>query len=429
MILKKFFFHLILFIHVFISVGLCTEKTDKDELSSEKKLRNYLEPSLILSDVTNRQISESSTLWKQPLTGVSSYPKEIEEIYEAYGGIYSYGAWILTTRNTMRKLAHSSSIGDPISTLYLAHAFNQTCYVSEDICPLTAQLYEKAFQDLDKIASQPNHPYFNKANCLLAMEHDSSVFIGYSKKIPYKGDTGLIYLKNIKNKEASLLKKIINIKHNLIKDDIAERLLIEENLKCYPGIFLKIVNLLNLKIPSKISILEKSVKIFEHPAFFMALADSYKRYFEWTNSASYKEKAINMFEKAGELGCPAAYMEMTAFIAPYEIVGNFFDFTGVESLEDLNKCKEYLEKAVRLEFPAAFYNLAFVTREYSIKEEDKEKLAESMLKLWKQAAQYGFWNVYNFLEDFIDEGDNFLAVYPSLEIEKEKLFKQAMNKM
>jgi hypothetical protein len=446
MVLKLF-----VFMTTIVSAGLCAQETGQVERPSKKTHVNDSKAlSSPLLDITNERSakenlastpapSDIKTLptkdaqHQQKHVEISpTYPKHaIEDVYLAYGGPLSRGDWILTTRDTMRLLAQGARMGDPVSTLYLAHAFDQTVYVDQRRCRFAHKLYIKAFHALEEIALQPGHSLYSKAKCLLAWECDTSPLMNqciHNRTEPYNAEK---YLKNLDTLETRLLRSIDALKSRDETTTI-DSFLSEEVLRTYPEIFLRAITFLNDSRYNYTEILEKAIQIYEHPAFVLKLADRYRYLYEEGGRVSFRDKSFSLYERAGKLGVGIAYREMVSFLIRYRSIYHTFDFEELKSQEDREKCKEWLISAKDLGFPEAFYNLAhFMQAEYrrtkktNIQEEN-EAMCQMVVDYYKQAAQYDFLG-YEMLEQVLDEDDEFFVLYPDLPKEKENLFNFAMG--
>lgn len=447
MVLKLF-----VFMTTIASAGLCAQETGQFERPSKK---THINDSKALSspllDITNERSTKENLAATPALTDIKTlpikdgqhqqksveisptYPKHaIEDVYLAYGGRFENGAWILTTRDTMRQLAQGARMGDPVSTLYLAHAFNQTIYAHQRRCRFAHKLYIKAFHALEEIALQPDHSLYSKAKCLLAWECDASSLmnqcIDYDEEEPQTAEK---YLTGLETLEAKLLLTVDALKSKKEKATI-DPFLSEEVLRTYPEIFLRAITFLNDSRYNYTEILEKAIQIYEHPAFVLKLADRYRYLYEEGGRVSFRDKSFSLYERAGKLGAGIAYREMVSFWIRYRSIYHTFDFEDLKSQEDFEKCKERLISAKDLGFPEAFYNLAHLMQEQyrrtraTNSREENEAMVQIIDGYYRKAAQHGFFG-YEMLEQVLDEEDEFFVLYPDLPKEKENLFNFVMG--
>jgi hypothetical protein len=419
-------------------IGLCAERTAQIEPSSLKihKVDSKV-PSPALLDITNEGsrkenlpakpvVSKDIKGGTEDLSSQMTFPHhEIDDIYEAFGGGYEEGMWVLTTRTTMRQLAFCASKGDPVGALYLANAFNHTSPVCQSMCPLARRIYERAFASLEVVAFQTTDTLTAaKAKFLLAKEYFTPAYLNHAKYIPNKIDIALKHLENLTSREAILLTNIIRARHDINPTPSFEDFLNEEDLKIHPWGFLKALKLFPLNLKSTIETLETAIQKGNHPALLMHLEGYYREHYERTNDESSIVKCLSLLERAGALGHPLAYIEMGAFYVRFNSLSRSFNFTEATPSDS--------EKSRALHLPEASYNLGnHAYQEYrNVRGTDSGKGQEFLrqaIEYYKEAAKVGFWPVYGILDRFLPFDDPFFTEYPCLEKEKQNLFMKVMG--
>ncbi|HXF90641.1 MAG TPA: hypothetical protein VNJ29_01785, partial [Candidatus Nitrosotenuis sp.] len=373
--------------------------------------------------------------------GDCSFPAREVEIYEGYNRQYEEGTWALTTRQTMRRLAYCASQGDPFAILYLGHAYKHTTTVAELECPYAKRLYRIAYPKIAEIAENPSDPQYEHANFQLALE----AFNNW-RSIPYLSShlTPLEYLERIPtSRRGELLKRLYQLRYGPKNEKPRwEEFLDGDDLKNHPWAFLRSMNFFRFEGDEYIKAYESALSKCQHPGFLLELADVYKEEFEspWTDSSLkhlYKEKALPLLKRAGELGCPIAYLKMTEFFIPNEFGFECdFDFEKVQTKEDLLLCCEYITKAAYLGLPEAFFHLGQLTSEYYTRIEELAPLPReinlqahrTMDFFHKIAVQQGLWWAYEWVAEDFPNDVAFHQNYPSLREEKKRLYNLVVRK-
>jgi hypothetical protein len=362
------------------------------------------------------------------------FPAKEIELYEACGGKFIYKSkWILTSRGTMQRLADCAKAGDPIATLYLAHAFDQT-HSQLGVCLYTRKLYERAFKGLQDAATQiEDLQLAAKARFMIA----SNQFQASCYLLPEDDlTTGEVefcsqYLNGLTTREAILLTNFIRLKEKIDPIPTIDDFLHEEDLKEHPRIFLKALGFMNLPIETHIRALETAIQKHEHPAFLMRYADIWKARYERRKDPQDRQKEIQLLERAGELGQPYVYLTLCSYIVRFFEDTKTLDFRKA-SLEDIERCRQYLEKAKAQHLPAASYNLALRAQEMyerTPRENDAERVrwGEENCEHHKQAARLGFWRSYYVLQTGLPRNDPFFTEVLPFDKERKRLYWHVMK--
>lgn len=371
--------------------------------------------------------------WIQVLIGEVFYPKhEIEDIYEAYGGISNPGDWVLSRRPIMARLAIAAGKGNPVATFYLGCSFYETRYLDKDESPI-ASLYELAFRIFENTSLQESHPYCDKAKYFMAK--------GYSKHIraaKMDVNTASKYLSDLNHREACLLNLVLyELERSKVgNSDFTNFLELGDNQK-YALPFYKVFDLFTISFDEGVNLLEKAIKTVPHPLLYMKLASLYQNEFKYSPKKTeiYNGKVLDCLKEAASLGSPVAYRKMAELLVPYKIVGSYFKFEEAESVKDLQLCEDYLKKAAELGLPEAYYNLALLTEEYIKRQTEDSEFEESKFKdeiqfimeSYKRAVQEGCYKPYTSLTKKLEGDVQFFDDYPDLNEQKQRFYKHVLN--
>jgi len=323
----------------------------------------------------------------------ASFPHhEINGIYEAYGGGFNvHGSWALTTRKTMRSLAQCAREGDSIALLYLAHAFDHTRSATKE-CFMTKNLYKSAFHALSARAEQTtNLETRAKARFIIAKELKALVYVKPLDDGMSGTDFSFKYLESLETREAILLRNLLRLKDKLDPQPTLGDFLHAEDLRMHPWALLRALEYTNQGYIPQLATFGAALQIYKHPAYLVSRAGIFEEFYKLKKNPSHKEQCLNLFQEAGDLGHPQAYMKMVSLLVPYDTQSGHFDFSKASS-DELEVCKGYLEKATRQLMPGAFYNLALCIHEIHQRTpeaqfSERESLWTQMIKYFKQAAQ------------------------------------------